>query len=80
MAKNCKGCKYYRRFDVGRGGKACYYCLDTGEVRGCSPENCDKKKKASPSELKKLKQRNNEINFNSIISHNNGDVKYDLYL
>lgn len=58
MAKNCKGCKYYRRFDVGRGGKACYYCLDTGEVRGCSPENCTKKDR-SVKNGQKAKEGNN---------------------
>lgn len=44
MAKNCNGCKYYRSLDEAGGKtKVCHYCYDTGEPRGCSPENCKKK-------------------------------------
>lgn len=80
MAKDCKGCIHYRSLNEASGKKVCHYCYDTGEPRGCSSESCDKKKKASPSELKKLKQRNKEIYFNPILPYNCGDVKYDLYL
>lgn len=42
---NCKGCIYHKKIDCLSGKKvmACYYCIDTGNLRNCKPENCDKK-------------------------------------
>ena len=42
----CKGCKYWRALAGGQhmvGFYACHYLIDTGKMRGCDPENCDKK-------------------------------------
>lgn len=46
MAKSCKGCRYYRPLaEYSRCAKwVCHYILDTGEPRGCSAENCTKKR------------------------------------
>ena len=45
MAKNCKGCIYWRHF---YGGNACHYSIDMetagkiGVTRDCPAESCDK--------------------------------------
>lgn len=46
--KSCLGCVHYRKFStvVTGGVRGCHYMLDTGEPRGCSPENCTKKEAA----------------------------------
>lgn len=42
--KPCEGCAHYRSETGSRGGKEiCHYILDTGEPRGCPPEQCDKR-------------------------------------
>jgi hypothetical protein len=42
--KPCAGCAHYRSETGSRGGKEiCHYILDTGEPRGCPPEECDKR-------------------------------------
>ncbi len=43
--KNCKGCIYHRKIDClsGKAIFACYYCIDTGKLRECKPEACNKK-------------------------------------
>ena len=42
----CIGCTYWRHF--GWYGvnytNACHFLLDTGKMRGCSPQECNKKK------------------------------------
>ena len=44
MSKNCKGCIYRRPLRSNNTGQTvCNYLLDTGEVRGCPVDNCDKK-------------------------------------
>lgn len=44
MAKNCKGCIYRRSLRSNNTGQTvCNYLLDTGKVRGCPADNCDKK-------------------------------------
>lgn len=44
MAKNCKGCIYRRSLRSNNAGQTvCNYLLDTGEVRGCPADKCDKK-------------------------------------
>ena len=41
---SCKGCGHYRTFSgYCDGDRGCHYFLDTGEKRGCPPENCTKK-------------------------------------
>ena len=40
--KSCKGCIYYRYLALN--SFACHYCIDTGELKGCRADNCDKKK------------------------------------
>lgn len=48
--RTCKGCRYYRKFYGRQGGwglgglYACHYCVDTGNLRGCTVEACDKKR------------------------------------
>lgn len=44
MSKNCKGCIYRRPLRSNNTGQTvCNYLLDTGELRGCLADNCDKK-------------------------------------
>lgn len=57
MGKNCEGCKYYRLLGDAAGLRACHYLLDTGEVRGCSADNCTKKDR-SKGTVKKQKRNN----------------------
>lgn len=42
---SCNGCKYHKAFPyTGTYGlKCCHYSWDTGKLRGCPAENCDKK-------------------------------------
>lgn len=40
---SCKGCIYRRVMTVGNAMKICWYALDTGQIRGCPPDQCDKK-------------------------------------
>lgn len=43
--KRCLTCKYRRRlYDSRTSGLVCYYCLDTGKLRGCSVQECAKNK------------------------------------
>lgn len=40
----CTGCRYCRPISSAPNADLiCYYLLDTGEQRGCSPENCTRK-------------------------------------
>ena len=44
-SSHCTGCHYNRHwsgFGVNR-INACYYLLDTGKMRGCSPEACNRR-------------------------------------
>jgi len=44
MDKNCKGCIYYRKIGVLNGYiYGCHYCVDTGNLRECPSNNCNKK-------------------------------------
>lgn len=44
MSKNCKGCIYRRPLRSNNTGQTvCNYLLDTGELRGCPADKCDKK-------------------------------------
>lgn len=44
MSKNCKGCIYRWSLRSNNTGQTvCNYLLDTGKVRGCPVDNCDKK-------------------------------------
>ena len=37
----CKGCIHRKTLSgVPGGNKACHYCIDTGEPRGCTAEDC----------------------------------------
>ena len=51
---SCAGCFYWR--DIGRCNhqKCCHYMLMTGELRGCSVDNCDKKLVVSKSDDTKM--------------------------
>lgn len=42
---SCEGCKYYLPLSVSSANspKYCNFMLETGEKRGCSPENCTRK-------------------------------------
>ena len=42
MLAKCKTCGYRRHIACGETSLACHYSLDTGKIRGCSPEQCDK--------------------------------------
>lgn len=42
MEKRCKSCRYRRAISTKGTAPACNYLLDTGKLRGCSPQNCDK--------------------------------------
>ncbi|NLZ46819.1 MAG: hypothetical protein GX896_09030 [Clostridiales bacterium] len=42
VPKHCVGCCYRRGMYSRISG--CHYMLDTGNERGCAPENCDKKR------------------------------------
>ena len=45
IPKRCLTCKYRRRlYDSRTSGLVCYYCLDTGHLRGCSAQECAEKK------------------------------------
>ncbi len=53
--RHCIGCYYYHSLDgSGHGTKACHYLLDTGNTRGCSPENCVRKISEGGIEMQKL--------------------------
>lgn len=40
----CRGCKYWRPLSSGKNGYyACHYMIDTKHMRGCDPDQCDKK-------------------------------------
>ena len=64
MAKNCKGCIYWRHF---YGGNACHYSIDMetagkiGVTRDCPAESCDKydNGKRNVPKAKSLKINNN---------------------
>lgn len=57
MAKNCRGCKYWRSlYGCPNSMKVCHYMLDTGESRGDPAENCTKKETARKS--KQSEKRN----------------------
>ena len=45
MKKNphCQGCKYYKPLFYGSEAYACHYAIDTGQLRGCKSEHCDKR-------------------------------------
>lgn len=54
-----KRCIFYRELAAAVGVKACHFFLDTGELRRCDPENCDKyciSKKIYKQALKKKRQ------------------------
>lgn len=41
---SCRGCKYWRSLAIGKAGYyACHYMIDTKHMRGCDPDECDKK-------------------------------------
>lgn len=41
---NCKGCIYLKKLSRLDGSiYACHYCIDTGKLRDCPPELCNKK-------------------------------------
>ena len=39
---SCKGCTYHRKL---MGEYICYYSMDTGRLKGCTADNCDKYQK-----------------------------------
>ena len=43
MADICKGCVYYRPLSGGGPTLCCHYALDSGKLRDCPVENCEKK-------------------------------------
>ena len=43
MAKTCRGCVYYRPLSWGEPTLCCHYALDSGKLRDCPVENCEKK-------------------------------------
>lgn len=57
--KCCEGCLYSRPLFCRREstGFMCHYLYDTGQLRGCDPEKCDKKKVVSPEEKKEYLRR-----------------------
>lgn len=40
MGKRCKGCIHHRKLQHCSTTLACHYCIDTGMLRGCDPEEC----------------------------------------
>lgn len=51
--KSCEGCRYFRNLAIGRSYSVCHYMLDTGQSRGCDPENCTKYTPLKPGEQPK---------------------------
>lgn len=43
-AKHCRNCMYLSRHTSSFTNSTCDYMVMTGEMRGCSPLHCDKKK------------------------------------
>ena len=50
--KSCEGCYYYRGLGDRRSDMCCHYMIDTGMRRGCSAENCDKKRIEKKPQIK----------------------------
>ena len=41
--KSCKGCVHFQPLSISMPyHKTCFYILDTGKMRGCPADNCDK--------------------------------------
>ena len=40
---SCKGCLYRRPIGSNHRYTICHYMIDTGEMRGCPADTCDKK-------------------------------------
>ena len=55
MAKDCKGCVYYRPLSGGEPTLCCHYALDNERLRDCPAENCEKKLTLEEA-MKKLTQ------------------------
>ena len=43
MAKNCRGCYYFKPLCSSSDFKVCHYSIITDELRGCPSSECDKK-------------------------------------
>lgn len=41
--ETCAGCIYRRPISANVNQTICYYAIDTGGLRGCQPQECDKK-------------------------------------
>ena len=58
---NCKNCTHYRLLRRGFAGDGyvCHYSLDTGNLRGCTADECNEKKiRFEPKIGKKVKVTN----------------------
>ena len=63
MAKRCKGCIHHRKLQhCNNTTLACHYCIDTGMLRGCDPEECTHYCN-DPEKLKKLLRAQKEETF-----------------
>lgn len=39
MTEQCKSCRYHK-YIANTGCWACHYCIETGNLRDCDPEDC----------------------------------------
>lgn len=70
--QSCIGCIYHRRIgEIGNWG--CHYMLDTGEPRGCPPEDCVHRTYAAPRRLRNTMQLRAKKYFDECKGH----VVYD---
>ena len=61
MKNSCKGCVHWKTISHCWDLKACHYYLDTGELRGCPADKCDKK---DTDETHRVRCKSNFNKFN----------------
>lgn len=47
---SCRGCLHWRRMGLNSRERVCHYLEDTGRLRGCPTDRCDKKEPAPPEQ------------------------------
>lgn len=62
MHGKCRGCIHRRPLRSGDAATVCCYALDTGELRGCAPDECQKWS-GDLKELRRLMRKNEENDF-----------------
>jgi hypothetical protein len=76
----CDECKYWRQTNRSLSIRACHYSLDTGELRGCPPEMCDKFLPKSTAEAAEKRGHDNvtDRNNNTHCAHNEEESPADI--